>query len=307
MSRHIVNIDSPRCYVGCKRKQLICRADNQEKSIPLEDVAAIVITSFSATLHSELLIEAANHGVALVLCRDFKPASLVLPANRSSDTLLTKAALSLPKKTVSSLWRKTLDAKCQNQLTLAERIEPEHDKLEGMRRVASRQSLDKESSTARFYWRVFSDSIHDRSFLRDPEGGGANDLLNYGYAVLLSLVLQKLFAVGLDPTLGIYHKVRERSAPLAYDLMEPFRPCVDWRVMLWLRNKVGFQDYRITAEFRRWVSEFTLDRVGYFGIEMELQHCIESVIRSFRKAVLNQQIRHYKPWTLQNTKWAGWL
>ena len=33
------------------------------------------------------------------------------------------------------------------------------------------------------------------------EGGGPNPLLNYGYAVLLSTVLQNLFAVGLIPPL----------------------------------------------------------------------------------------------------------
>ncbi len=305
MSYHIVNIDNPRCYVGCKRKQLICKAGEQERSIPLEDVAAIVITSFSATLHSELLLQAADHGVALILCRDFKPASLMLPANRSSDTLLTKAALTLPKRTVTGLWRKTLDAKCLNQLALAQHLSPNHPKLESLERLARRRSLDKEGATSRMYWRVFADSINDSSFLREPEGGGANDLLNFGYAVLLSSILQKLFAVGLDPTLGIHHKVRERAAPLAYDLMEPFRPCVDWRVALWLQERVQFQDYRITLEFRRWVSEFTLETIGYFGIEMQLQHCIESVVRSFRAAVLEQQLRKYKPWTPQNSKWDG--
>ena len=139
MSYHIINIDSPRCYIGCKRKQLVCKQGETERSIPLEDVAAIVITSFSATLHSELLLEAAEHGVALVLCRDFKPASLMLPANRSSDTLLTKAALTLPKKTVTGLWRKTLDAKCNNQLRLAGHLSPEHPKLETLGRLARRR------------------------------------------------------------------------------------------------------------------------------------------------------------------------
>ena len=47
-----------------------------------------------------------------------------------------------------------------------------------------------------------------------------NDLRNYRYTVLLSTVLQKLFGVGLDPTFGISHVARERSTPLAYDLME---------------------------------------------------------------------------------------
>jgi len=47
---------------------------------------------------------------------------------------------------------------------------------------------------------------------------------------------KKLFGVGLDPTFGVSHVARERSTPLAYDLMEPFRPCVDWRVAQWAQK-----------------------------------------------------------------------
>lgn len=50
-------------------------------------------------------------------------------------------------------------------------------------------------------------------FTRARAGGGWNSLLNYGYAVLLSTVLQKLFALGLDPTFGISHATRERQHP----------------------------------------------------------------------------------------------
>tara|TARA_Y100000588_G_scaffold375580_1_gene452117 strand:- start:751 stop:1497 length:747 start_codon:yes stop_codon:yes gene_type:complete len=248
MSYHIINIDSPNCYIGCKNRQLICRNDGSEKRIPLEDVASIIITSFSATLHSELLIEAANNGVSLILCRDFMPISILMPANRSSDTLLTKAALTLPKKTVTGLWRKTLDAKCINQYLLGDYLVPDHPKLEALSYLTKRKSLSKESAASRYYWRIFSDSINNPEFKREPSGGGVNKLLNYGYAVLLSTVLQKLFALGLDPTLGIHHEVRERSAPLAYDLMEPFRPCVDFQVIKWLRKRENPDDKNISKE-----------------------------------------------------------
>ena len=73
------------------------------KKLPIEDIAAIIITSFSAKLHSNLLVESARHGVALVICDRFSPVSLLLPANRSSDTLLTKAELELDKKKKASI------------------------------------------------------------------------------------------------------------------------------------------------------------------------------------------------------------
>ena len=306
MSYHIVNIDSPQCYISCSKGQLICKENGGVvKSLPLEDVAAIVITSFSASLHSKLLLESARIGVSLIICERFQPVSLLLPANRSSDTLLTKAALNLPKKTTEGLWRKTIDAKCKNQALLAEYLDAEHDKLESLRVASRRRVADKESVCARHYWQIFRDYLRVPDFRRTRDGGGVNDLLNFGYAVLLSLILQKLFAYGLDPTLGISHEVRERATPLAYDLMEPFRPCVDYRVARWATEECGTDQYHVNAAFRRYVTEFTLERVGYFNLEMPLKNCIESVIYSFRKAVMSGQIREYKPWTPSNSKWDG--
>jgi CRISP-associated protein Cas1 len=305
MSYHIVNIDSPGCVVSCKNGQLTCTGEDGVRQLPLEDVAAIVITSFSSVVHGELLIEAAKHGVALVICEQFKPVSLMLPANRSSDTLLTKAELELDKKKIDALWRKTVDAKCQNQYLLALHLAPFHEKLGALEKTAYGRMQSKEGTCARFFWGIYSDAMHMPEFKRHEDGFGLNALLNYGYAVLLSTVLQKLFAVGLDPTFGISHSVRERSTPLAYDLMEPFRPCVDWRVAQWVQMQEDPQDLSITREFRRFVTGFVLERVDYFEIELSIQSCIEGVVRSFRSAVLEKNTRLYKPWTPQGSKWVG--
>jgi CRISPR/Cas system-associated endonuclease Cas1 len=44
MSYHIVNIDSAQCSLSCKDGQLVCRTGDGKKSLPLEDVASIIIT-----------------------------------------------------------------------------------------------------------------------------------------------------------------------------------------------------------------------------------------------------------------------
>ncbi len=307
MSYHIVNIDAPNCSVTVQHGQLICRSiEAGDKSLPIEDVAAIIITSFSAKLHSNLLVESAKNGVALVICDHFNPVSLLLPANRSSDTLLTKAELALDKKKQTALWRKTVDAKCRNQYALAEYLVPEFERMDRLKKEALGRAGHKESTCAQYYWRAWGQAIGDVEFKRHSPLSPANKLLNYGYAVLLSTVLQKLFACGLDPTFGISHAVRERSTPLAYDLMEPFRPCVDWRVAQWLIESCQQgRAVEIEPELKHWVTGFVLEKVGYFEIEMTINNCIESVIRSFRNALLKQSVREYKPWTPPSLKWVG--
>ena len=140
--------------------------------------------------------------------------------------------------------------------------------------------------------------------------------MNYGYAVLLSTILQKIFGVGLDPTFGISHATRERSTPLAYDLMEPFRPCVDWRVIQWVERQTAAAEASngdpftrpplgVTPEFRKWVTGFPLERIEYLDLALDVRGCIEGVVRGFRRAVLQGDPRFYKPWTQKNSKWAG--
>ena len=342
MSFHIVSIDAPQCSLSCKDGQLVCRVEGEAtKSIPLEDVASIIITSFSASLHSHLLLEAARHGVALILCEAFKPASILLPANRNTDTLLTRAVLALPEKARLAMWQKTIDAKCANQLSLVEHIAPEDSALPALRRTALGKQAHKEAGCAKMFWGAWGRAVQGTPdaetrgegdegtgaaspslpvsappslapFTRERAEPGLNALLNYGYAVLLSTVLQKLFAVGLDPTFGLSHATRERATPLAYDIMEPFRPCVDWRVFQWVQNS---QPSALNAQlepnsqlpngFRKWVTQFPLVRVEWGDLALSVEGVVEGVVRTFRRAIMEKKPAVYRPWIQRNTKWAG--
>lgn len=313
MSFHIINIDSSRASLTCRDGQLICRTDDghPDRRLPLEDVASVIITSFSATLHSHLLLKAARHGVSFIFCEEFRPASILLPANRCTDTLLTRALIGLDAKTRKALWRKTVDAKVANQLALAKCLAPEDKRIVEMERMAKGGNPHKEAACAKYYWNILSAALGENRFTRERTGGGLNQLLNYGYAVLLSAVLQKLTALGLDPVFGINHVVRERGAALAYDLMEPFRPCVDARVIAWVRrfDRADSNDspFEVTREFRRWVTGFALEKVEHFQLELDVRGVIEGVCRSFRRAVMTGRAGLYKPWTPADSKWAGSL
>jgi CRISPR-associated protein Cas1 len=311
MGFHIVSVDAPQCSLSCRDGQLTCRVgDEKPRTVPIEDVASIIITSFSASLHSHLLLEAARHGVALIICEDFKPASILLPANRCTDTLLTRAVITLPEKARTALWQRTVDAKCGNQLTLAEHLvdvcKRDEPALLAMRGAALGKKPHQEAVCAKLFWNIAGRAMGEDEFTRDREKAGLNALLNYGYAVLLSTVLQKLFAVGLDPTFGISHMVRERATPLAYDIMEPFRPCVDWRVFQWaMQHREPDAPLEVSREFRAWVTAFPLVRVEWGEMTLSVEGVIEGVVRGFRRAVLEHHPRLYRPWTQKNSKWAG--
>ena len=307
MSYHIITIDSPEAYITCRQGQLICDCRNGNiKQLPLEDVCSIVITSFSSSVHSQVLNLASEYGVAIIFCKDFKPQSILMPVNRSSDTILTKAFVEMSESDMAKYWQKTIDAKCDNQLEIAKIIAPISSKLEGLKNTCLRSTPLKESQCARYYWQCFGESILDENFRRNNDNFQANKLLDFGYSMLMSIVMQKIFAFGLDASYGIGHSIREYSVPLVYDLMEPFRPYIDYQVYTWLmKENFLLKNINVDTGFKQYMLKTFLKKVFYGNMTMEFKRAIEETIRSFRNAIKKHDISLYKPWTLKNSKWVG--
>jgi CRISP-associated protein Cas1 len=102
------------------------------------------------------------------------------------------------------------------------------------KRVRSGDPDNLEAQAAQRYW----PALFGLEFRRDREANGINALLNYGYAVLRAAIARAVVASGLIPSLGVFHRNRSNPFCLADDLLEPYRPYVDWRVRL-LANEAG--------------------------------------------------------------------
>ena len=308
MSYHVVSIDAPRCSITVARGQLIVAEDNgATHSIPLEDVASIVVTSFKCTMTNAFLVEAARHRVGLVVCDSYAPATLMLPVDRATDTAIIRNLANLSLQSKRRLWAKTLNAKCMNQCMLAENWIAGHETIPLMKKLARSEKETRESEVAKMYWGIFADKWCGGIFVRRKDGSGVNALLNYAYAILLSLVLRNLLAFGIDPTFGIFHQSRAHATPLAYDLMEPFRIAFDCRVANWIcaHPELSQEDFAVTKEYRQFIGN-TLDMVlDYEGKNLSLRATVEHVVRSFRKTVEQNQVGPYTPWTTSTTKWDG--
>lgn len=73
-----------------------------------------------------------------------QPASLALPANRVTDTLLTRTQAYIPAQLQQRLWRKAIDAKCHNQLSLARELAPDDERMERFEMLARGRGASKE-------------------------------------------------------------------------------------------------------------------------------------------------------------------
>lgn len=201
--------------------------DPDEMTIPLGDVAVLIVSHPQVSYSNAVLSGLAVSGAILVTCNEkHMPVSMLLPLvahSLQSERFSAQAALPLPAK--KRIWQQIVRAKVLAQARL---LEERTGADSGLRilatRVSSGDAGNLEAQAARIYWQqLFPNS----DFRRDPEGEGLNAVLNYGYAVLRAIVARSLCGAGLHPSLGVHHHNRYDAFCLADDLMEPFRPIVD--------------------------------------------------------------------------------
>lgn len=236
MLKRTLYIGNPS-YLKLKDAQLVVIYPelNEEKGrAPIEDIALLVLDHKRITISSPLLEKLAEHNVAVVVCNnEHLPNGLMLPLDGHSE--MTKRwhqqiAASVPLK--KQLWRQTVIAKIQNQKSLMDKYGlPTKEMTDYCNKVQSGDSGNMEGKAANHYWKYLFDD-----FRRDRYGDYPNNLLNFGYAILRSIVARGIISSGMLPALGLFHKNKYNSYCLADDIMEPYRPFVDALVKEWYES-----------------------------------------------------------------------
>src|SRR5690348_8329441 len=69
-----------------------------------------------------------------------------------------------------------------------------------------------------------------------------------GYGILKSQIRSEIAAAGFDPSIGLMHGASRNSLPLVYDLMEPLRPVIDEKILIFAQMHTFLPgDFTISA------------------------------------------------------------
>ena len=199
----------------------------QQRTVPIEDMAVLVIETPQATLTNALLAELVSRQVAVVTCNDrHMPVGLLMPLEGNtlqSSRFQMQMDVSLPLK--KQVWSQLIKMKLINQAQVLQRSGREADALlHWSKEVRSGDPDNLEARGAAHYWPRLFDDVN---FRRTRDGQPPNHLLNYGYAIVRAAVARALVASGLMPAYGVHHRNQYNAYCLADDVMEPYRPFVD--------------------------------------------------------------------------------
>lgn len=281
MSKRIIEIGNA-AFLRIQHQQLVIEKKKVVVgSVPVEDLAALVLADPQVVLTHAALGFLLSQGVAVVSCNSkHQPVGMFLPLQGNilqGERFARQAALKQPSK--KSLWKQIIKAKVRLQAKVAQDVAGKENLSPLLSKIRSGDPTNIEAQAARRYWPL----IFPEQFRRDRESTDQNRFLNYGYAVVRALVARSLCAAGLHPGLGIHHRNRYNDFALADDLMEPYRPYVDLAV--WQLVQDGQAQAEMDQSIRKRLIEVVKHTVRMGGDQLPLQNAVQKAAQSLATCI----------------------
>jgi len=219
-----------KCSLTTKYEQLVIKTPNKETTIPIEDIGFVVIENQETYISIPSLSKLASNNVSVIFCDEkHMPQSMLLNLDShhiQQEHFRNQIKATEPLK--KQLWQQVVKAKINNQAILLNASQKNTSPLTHYAsKVLSGDSDNREGVAAAYYWK----HLFNFDFKRERYGDYPNLFLNYGYIILRAAVARALSGSGLLNTLGIHHHNKYNAFCLADDIMEPYRPLIDAKVI----------------------------------------------------------------------------
>lgn len=283
-------------YINVKNNQLCFSLENGEnRGYLISDINLLLIDNLQTSISLSTLNELSKNKIAVLLCDEkHLPQTILTPFNsyfQMQKIFKWQTNISMPLK--KQLWQSIIKEKILNQAKCLKMLGLDATPLFEMEtHVSSGDAKNIEATAANYYFK----QLFANKFTR-KDINLINSALNYGYAIIRGLIARNIAITGLLPFLGIKHKNDQNNFNLADDLIEPFRPFVDYYIF----NNFKFQvlnDDDLTPIYKKEIFnmlnfELLINNERHVvsnAIEMTVQSFVLSLKENANKIILPQLI-----------------
>lgn len=257
--------------IGKAGEKIVIRKEGKVvKEAFANKIGSIIINAHGTTISADAVKLCISNNVLINYFDDLgRPFATIYPTTTPTLSVASAQAEASKGEKGKTVVKLLIHAKIQNQISLIKFLtknkqlpEEESDifkrSVDEMNNLASDvKKLDTslqletfkhkifgfEGSAAVSYWSLFKLLINDMYLFEKREHQGSTDtinqMLNYGYGILYSKVVNAAVVAGLNPNSGFLHSDQKGKPVLSFDLIEPFRPVVvDRAVLAILSRKV---------------------------------------------------------------------
>ena len=270
---------------------MVVRKEDATSKVHLSEISTVLLQTQQVHLSAYLLSELAKNKISLVVSDEkCNPVGQYLPlygAHNTSKRIPEQLAWGEPIK--KRVWQRVVKDKIYQQARFLEERDyfAEAKQLHGaIAEVRSGDTTNREAFSARVYFAALFGSEFNRN-LDVP----VNAALNYGYAILLSLVNREIVSRGYLTQCGICHRNEFNQFNLACDFMEPFRPAVDKLVVDYVGFEFGKDAKRVLADL---ANKGMAYRGGSYRLISVVSLYIQDCLNALNKKISVEEIEGFE-------------
>ena len=239
--------------------------------IPIEDINLLLVSTTQAVISSALISKLAqNQAKVIFVDEKSNPVTETVdyyPGARKMKKLVKQVNWDKDRK--EKLWTMIVNKKITNQIKVLENYHLNTQTVyDELNQLELNDCSNREAATARKYFMI----LFDKTFVR-RNPCAINAALDYGYAILLSSFNREIAINGYSTYLGIHHCSEENQFNLASDLMEPFRPFVDY----WVKANEKIKE--LTPDIKYGLVELLSLEINFNGKKTLLTNAIADYTR----------------------------
>lgn len=285
---HITRADD--LLISNNQLVMIDEDNNDEKNkISLNDISVIVIENCHCKISAILQLRLVENNIPIIICNEkHQPEIHSLGLfNHFQVTLRINEQIEWSKKKKENLWLKIVENKIENQKELLKYLEKSDISI--ARLEAYKENLKKDDISAEHQEaiasRIYFQELYSNNFKRFNEDG-VNSALNYGYMILRSIISSKIVAKGFHPSLGLHHKSQFNAYNFSDDIIEIFRPMVDYLIYM---NKDILNEVKLSKEIRQKILLVAQQKVFFKEKKYNFSQVIDYYLDSIRNYFLKDE------------------
>ncbi len=272
--------------ISLKLDNIIIRQEGKEVWIPIDDISMLVIDNRKITLTVRMMCALASHNVGVVFCnQEHLPIGFYSSYdNHSRISKEIHYQIDASDEYYDELWQAIVRAKIKNQKEVLDKLNKKQDAIEMLNRFWKEVEVGDATNREAHAAKVYFNELMGCSFSRGNEELLLNSGLDYGYAILRSYLARLCVGYGLNSQLGIHHRNEYNRFNLVDDMIEPFRPFVDYFAYRLLEREEYFK-----GEHRRQLINFLNHKMVYKQKKMYLCNAMEEYVSNIASEIAGKK------------------
>lgn len=198
----------------------------KETKVYVKDVSLLLIESSRTLITMPVLLEVVKNNISMIFCDEkHNPIGTIMALNENyASSFSIYKQIEWKEEIKANIWSKIVSMKIKLQSCVLKIFEKNNYEL--LLKYIDEIKDNDISNREGFAAKVYFNSLFGNDFNRS-EISVINDMLNYGYSILLSCFNREIVSLGYITQIGIFHKGKTNPFNLSCDFMEVFRPIVD--------------------------------------------------------------------------------